>query len=217
MVFVAPVLAPIGDRALLVRFAQELSDAANVAALVLCERLQALMPSGVIEVVPNLVSVLVRYDPFVTSYESLAGEVRLVLGSDVSGERTHTDHTISAHFGGEDGPDLEAVAETLSMRPDEFIARHNEKPLRVLAVGFAPGFVYCGFHGHDFAVPRRKDVRPLVPPGSILFAAGQSAVTATPIPTGWNVIGRTNFVNFDKDTDPPLKIRGGDTIQFSES
>jgi inhibitor of KinA len=87
--------------------------------------------------------------------------------------------------------------------------------MRVLATGFAPGFVYCGFHARDLVVPRREQVRPLVPAGTVLFAAGQTAIAATPVRTGWHVIGRTAFQNFDPKSDPPTTLKAGDTIRFT--
>jgi inhibitor of KinA len=47
-----------------------------------------------------------------------------------------------------------------------------------------------------------------------LFAARQTAIAATPIPTGWPVIGRTRFINFDVDAMPPTRIRAGDNVVF---
>ncbi|MDF2984487.1 MAG: allophanate hydrolase subunit 1, partial [Devosia sp.] len=86
--------------------------------------------------------------------------------------------------------------------------------LRVLATGFAPGFVYCGMHPEALAVPRRAAVRRQVPAGTVLFAAGQTAITSTPIPTGWHVIGHTGFRNFDPAAEPPSAVRAGDSIEF---
>jgi inhibitor of KinA len=84
----------------------------------------------------------------------------------------------------------------------------------VLATGFAPGFVYCGFHEAGLRVPRRAAVRPPVAPGSVLFAAGQTAIAATPVPTGWHLIGRTDFINFDAMRDPPTILQEGDLVAF---
>jgi allophanate hydrolase subunit 1 len=55
-----------------------------------------------------------------------------------------------------------------------------------------------------------------VPAGTILFAAGQTAIAATPIPTGWHLIGRTEFRNFDPNADPPCLLKAGDLVRFSE-
>ncbi len=208
-----PLIVPLGDHGLLVRFAATLSDEANRAAITFARRLGERMPEGVNEIDPNLVSVLLKYDPAAIGFERLAGEVRLLLGGAggaVGGKPKR--HRIAARFGGAEGPDLADVARQLGMPPADFIAAHNARPLRVLTTGFAPGFVYCGFHA--LSVPRRTTVRPVVPPGTILFAAGQTAITATPLPTGWSVIGRTEFCNFDPAIDPPTVLREGDEIVF---
>ena len=83
-----------------------------------------------------------------------------------------------------------------------------------LTTGFAPGFVYCGFHLEALNLPRRDLVRPQVPAGSVLFAAGQTAIAATDIPTGWHVIGRTDLRNFDPAAVPPTRLRAGDSVVF---
>ena len=210
-----PLLMPLGDNALLVRFATTLSDEANRAAIGFARRLRRQLPEGVDEIDPNLVSVLLRYDPQRVDFDRLAGDVRLLLSApqgEAPGEPV--EHRIAVSFGGAGGPDLEEVSQALQLSPDEFIAAHNAGPLRVLTTGFAPGFVYCGFHREDLRLPRRANVRPPVPAGSVLFAAGQTAVTSTPIPTGWHVIGQTEFRNFNPAADPPTQLREGDTIVF---
>ena len=108
-----------------------------------------------------------------------------------------------------DGPDLAAVAEASGLDVAAFVARHSGAVLKVLAIGFAPGFAYCGFHDDLKRLPRRGEVRPRMPAGSILYAAGQTALTATPIPTGWHVIGRTTFANFDPGATPPVASEAG--------
>ncbi|HHY50344.1 MAG TPA: allophanate hydrolase subunit 1, partial [Alphaproteobacteria bacterium] len=173
------------------------------------------MPPGVSEIDPNLVSVLLKYDPMATSYEQLAGEVRILLREAGAEEPARpARHTIAVRFGGEEGPDLDEVATRLGLTRQEFIAAHCARPLRVLTTGFAPGFVYCGFHPDSLDLPRRTEVRRSVPAGAVLFAARQTAVAATAIPTGWHVIGRTGFRNFDPEADPPTRLREGDEVVF---
>ncbi len=205
-----PQIVPLGDSALLVRFGQSIDDAANRAALAFAARLKADGIAGVVEIVPSLVSVLVRYDPAVVGVTRLSGELALRLaGEDVAMEpRTHR---VAVRF---DGPDIGEVANLLTLSIDGFIKAHNSKMLRILTTGFAPGFVYCGFHDEALTVPRRTLVRPQVLAGSVLFAAGQTAITATDIPTGWHVIGQTSFRNFDPADNPPTQLHAGDRIAF---
>ncbi|MDP1731732.1 MAG: carboxyltransferase domain-containing protein [Devosia sp.] len=210
-----PLIIPLGDHGLLVRFAIALSDRANLATVAFARRLREQMPEGVTEIDPNLVSVLLKYDPARIAFDQLAGEVRLLIGSPDGrkGARPKR-YRIAVIFGGEEGPDLDEVAAALKLAPSAFIAEHNARPLRVLTTGFAPGFVYCGFHPEHLELPRRSSVRPLVPAGTVLFAAGQTAITATSIPTGWYVIGQTDFRNFDAERDPPTQLREGDEVLF---
>ncbi len=207
---ITPTLVPLGDAALLVRFGTTLSEPANRAAVSFARAIDGRLPAGVTETVPSLVSVLVKYDPARIGYEQLAGEMRLLAAACIAADPAAT-HTMPVRF---DGEDIEAVAAGLNLSVDAFVAAHNAAPLRVLATGFAPGFVYCGFHDTALTVPRRSAVRPTVPAGTVLFAAGQTAITATPVPTGWHVIGRTAFRNFDASANPPTALRAGDAIRF---
>lgn len=209
--FPMPTIVPLGDAALLVRFGTRMTDPANRAAIALAALLERAPLDGVVEVVPSLVSVLLRCDPLAAS--DIAGELRLRLFSlDASVDAPARDWTIPVRF---DGPDLEEVASGLGLTAAAFIAAHNAKKLRVLATGFAPGFVYCGLHADELVLPRRAEVRPMVPPGTVLFAAGQTAITATELPTGWHVIGRTDFSNFDPTAEPPTKFSAGDYLRFT--
>lgn len=214
-----PVLAPLGDRAILVRFGERLSDEANRRAVALAHELNNTPPPGALEIVPNLVSVLVRYDPLVMGFDAMAAELRMLFSSAQLHQDVETgkQHTVETHYGAEHGPDLEEVATQLGMGVEQFVAHHASASLRVLATGFAPGFVYCGMHEGLPAVSRRREVRPRVPAGSILFAAGQTAITATEIPTGWHVIGRTEFRNFDAAADPATHLEAGDKVVFPEA
>jgi KipI family sensor histidine kinase inhibitor len=205
-------LQPLGDRAILVRFGDSLSEAANREAIAFAARLDEDCPEGVEEIAPGLVSVLVRIAAD-ADFRRLSGELRLRVGEAAVAEATAR-HTVDVHF---DGEDIAEVAAMLQVSVAEFVRQHNAHPLRVLATGFAPGFVYCGFHATSLIVPRREAIRLMVPAGTVLFAAGQTAIAATPIRTGWHVIGRTGFQNFDPAHDPPTTLAAGDEIAFREA
>jgi len=205
-----PSLLPLGDRALLVRYSDTLTDAANQTAIRAARQLEDQRLQGVEEVVPGLVSVMLRLGPE-ADFARLRGEIGLALNAMDGANETPRVHRVGVVF---DGEDLGQVASMLDTTPEAFVHRHNARRLRVLATGFAPGFVYCGFHGDNMIVPRRSEVRPMVPEGTVLFAAGQTAIAATPIRTGWHVIGRTMFRNFDPATNPPVTLMPGDAIAF---
>ncbi|HVY51772.1 MAG TPA: carboxyltransferase domain-containing protein [Devosia sp.] len=201
---------PLGDRAMLIRFADTLSDEANRSAIMLARALEADPPAGVLEIAPGLVSVLLRLEA-TADFGRVRGEV--MLRNEFAQFSPGVEHRVPVRF---DGDDLAEVAARLSLSRQDFIERHNRAPLRVLATGFAPGFVYCGLHPADMVVPRRESVRPMAPGGTVLFAAGQTAIAATPIRTGWHVIGQTPFQNFDPSRDTPTRLRAGDLVRFEQ-
>ena len=206
-----PLILPLGDHGLLVRFGDSLSERANEAAIAFGRRAELAGLLGVVEVVPNLVSVLLNYRPDVIGFERLAGEVRLLVSGPSVASDAAASHTVRVQF---DGEDIGEVAAAAGLSATAFVEAHNAAALRVLATGFAPGFIYCGFHSAALHLPRRAEVRRQVPAGTVLFAAGQTAITSTPIPTGWHVIGSTEFRNFGPAWDPPTRVRAGDAVRF---
>jgi len=209
------LLVPLGDQALLIKFGDKLDEAINQRAVSAAKIVKNAKIPGVLEVCPTLVSVLVRYDPQRLGYMQLCDQIRMALANlGHSGAPNKNQFTISIKYGGALGPDLEESAARCSLSVSEFIKDHNSSRLHVLATGFAPGFVYCGLHKPQLHIPRRTKLHTKVAPGSVLFAAGQTAITATHVPTGWNVIGHTDFSNFNAADNPPTKLSPGDEIIF---
>ena len=122
-----PMITPLGDAALLVRFGDSLDETANRAAIAFAERLEAAGLSEIIEIDPNLVSVLLRYDPLLTDGEWLASEIRLLLSAPAAAHAREPErHQIAVAFGGADGPDLDGVAAQLHLDAGAFTPRPDD-------------------------------------------------------------------------------------------
>lgn len=212
----SPSIEPIGDEAVIIRFAKKFDEQANIRSIEFSKFLLKFPVAGVKEIAASLVSVLIKYDNSAFSFFALTGQLRLALSrfEHVNYKTKPKKLQISIKFDKYYGPDLEEVADLLNMSVAKFIKQHNAKPLRIIATGFAPGFIYCGMHNKKLLLPRRTKVRNSVAAGSVLFAAGQTAITATEVPTGWHVIGHTDFCNFDLDKSPPTQLSAGDLVQF---
>ena len=85
-------------------------------------------------------------------------------------------HELPVRYGGDDGPDLESVAEEVGRSPADVIELHAATTYEVLFLGFAPGFAYLGELAPPLVVPRLATPRPRVPAGSVAIAGSMTAV-----------------------------------------
>lgn len=213
-----PEILPLGPEGMLVRFANCLSESANRAALAFRAALDEVTPPGVVETATSLTSVYIRFLPDRLGREAVEAVVRDVLATrDWSGAPLPSGRTlwhIPAVFGGEDGPDLVSAADAAGVTPETAVAEICATPLRVLALGFAPGQPYLGFLPEHWDIPRQSAVTPQVPRGAIVVAVRQVIPFANAAPTGWRQVGRTNFRCYDPSVNPPLPLRPGDELCF---
>ena len=202
---------PAGDRAVVVRIGRTI-DPLVLGEVVSLERaLTSAAPPGLLGTVPSYASLLCRYDPVVTDSHSLAEAIRPYEGT-LEPMRFSGDVTdIPTRY---DGPDLDQVVEKTNLTRQDVIELHASRDYLVYCIGFAPGFTYCGELHQGLTVPRKASPRPRVRAGSVAIAGRQTGIYAVDSPGGWSLIGRTDFVIFDPDLDPPTRFKPGDRIRF---
>ncbi|SFB11631.1 sensor histidine kinase inhibitor, KipI family [Poseidonocella pacifica] len=210
-----PEVLPLGHDGLVVRFALHLSEAANDAVLGFAEAARVANVPGLLEVVPALASVYLRYDP--ARGEAFGKDVSDLLETDDWYSRGRPPAKrcweIPCSFEAADAPELGAVARATSQTPDAAIAEVLATEVRVLAIGFAPGQPYLGLLPPAWDQPRRRELTE-VPAGALVTALRQLVLFANPSPTGWKQIGRTAFRPFQGDRDDPVALRTGDAVRF---
>ena len=212
-----PTVVPTGDSALTVVFGDTLDLELNDRVLSLDRWLIDEPIPGVLETVPAFTTLLIRFDTSVLSHGEVISEIERRLrqpGSMAAHEAGRRQWTIPARYGGVHGPDLSEVADLLGKSEESVVSAHAALRLRVLMLGFAPGFAYLGLADDIWDIPRLIEVRPEVPAGSILVAARQTALTATPIPTGWRHVAQTPFRSFDPRRPDAFLLRPGDVVGF---
>ena len=209
-----PRIAPLGEAALLVRFAPALDDDANRACVAFRAALEADPVPGVIETASSLGSVLVRID-------GDAGAVEAALRDRLSAEDwarvpppPRRIWAIPCSYGGEDGPQLAEVAERAGMSPEAAKDALSSARVRVLALGFAPGMPYLGILPEIWDLPRQTGLTPKVPEGALVVAVRQFVLFGTTAPTGWRQVGLTAFGCFVPDRARPIALSPGDEVTF---
>lgn len=113
-----------------------------------------------------------------------------------------------------DGPDLNLVAETADITPDEVVRLHTAATYEVAFCGFAPGFGYLTGLPEVLQQPRLDSPRTKVPAGSVGIAGEFTAAYPRATPGGWRLIGRTEITLFDPKAEPPALLQPGDSVRF---
>lgn len=165
---------------------------------------------GVIERVPGARTVLVRFDPLVTSAAELA-EALVATPADGSLSEARPEVVVPVQY---DGEDLAETASLLGVPVDELVRRHGAARWTVAFSGFAPGFGYLVGDDPVFDVPRRASPRIRVPAGSVALAGRFTGVYPRESPGGWQLIGTTDAVMWDVHRDPPAMLMPGTRVRF---
>ncbi len=211
---VPPSLRPLGDRGLLVEFADELSVEINARVRALGRALQGV--PGVVEIIPTFRSLLIVLEPLQADRDRIADEaMRLAqqLPRDAGGRGNLIE--LPVVYGGEAGPDLDTLAHRWGVTAREVINLHCGSEYIVFMLGFAPGFPYLGILPKALHAPRLPSPRTRVPVGSVAIADELTGVYPLSTPGGWHLIGRTPHRLYDPHSPDPIRCRPGDRVRFT--
>lgn len=208
-------VVPCGDSAVLAAVDAGDTEASWRAAHALGARLWEVALDGVREIVPTYDTVLVEFDCGVTTHAEVTRAVHAAAATEgrpaSGGSRCFRVPTV---YGGEEGPDLDTVAASLGLDPGRVVELHTEAPLRVRCMTFPVASPLLD--GADFpgVVPRRSSPRTTMPPGVVMVAGRQTALSPLGAPTGWQIIGRTPCRLVDLDSEDVAPYRAGDLLRF---
>lgn len=213
-----PQIHPMGLDGLLVRFADSLTEASNRAAIAFYLSVQEAQWSSIQELSVSLASVYVRFDPINTAYDDVCRQVKTCLAvKDWYVQplpKCRRLWQVPTSFEGQDAPQLEEAAALAGLTPKQAIESIVKAPVRVQALGFAPGMPYLGELEACWAIPRQTALTPKVPAGGLCVAIRQLVLFPVASSTGWRHIARTHLPLFCPQRTPAFLLQPGDEIQF---
>lgn len=210
-----PRIVSASDRALLVVFDDAITEAAGRDVRRLEAWLREDPPAALVDLNPAYASLLVRFDPLRCDPDVLALELaRRAAALTGRSEPEPRSFTVPVVYGGQDGPDLSEVARATGLNESEVVAAHAGGSYEVRFIGFMPGFPYLAGLPDVLHTPRRDTPRARVAAGSVAVAGAQAGIYPFPSPAGWNVIGRTTFVLFDRALGEGATLAAGDRVRF---
>ncbi|MCL2789238.1 MAG: 5-oxoprolinase subunit PxpB [Desulfobulbus sp.] len=204
-----------GDRALIAVYGDGIDPAINESVRRMSALIEAMRHPAIEAVVPSYCTLAVHYDPDQidpAALSSLLGDLA-AHAKEAAVPRAITVE-IPICYGGEFGPDLDAVAAHNRLALEEIIRLHSGSSYRIYAIGFTPGFCYLGGLDPRLHTPRLATPRLQVPAGSVGIAGAQTGIYPQASPGGWQLIGRTPLSLFAPEREPPVCYRPGDSIRF---
>ena len=210
-----PNIIPSGDSILIIRSLKKItSDKLNS----ILDRINSANISEVEDVLILKDHIGIFYNPYKSTFKELKSKIISLLSDDSIKIKSNKKRNwkIPICYNPELALDIKNVSEILKIDTKEFIEKHKKSSYIVDMIGFLPGFLYLGGLDNFLSLPRKKVPRKIIPKGSIGIAENQTGIYNIESPGGWNIIGRTPFELFDKNSEPPIKIRQGDSITFYE-
>ena len=156
----APAIQVLGDSAFLCVFPPPATLARQQQVWAAAAALEG--DPGVVDVVPGMNNLMLVFDPLQADADALFVRLTDIWSTlaDAPAQAVARVVEIPVRYGGEDGPDLNAVAAHAGLHPDEVIARHSGADYCVYCLGFQPGFAYLGGLDPQLATPRRQRATP---------------------------------------------------------
>lgn len=212
-------ILPHGDAALIVTFGDVIDPRVNARVHAAAGVVRAARQRGEpwSTLIPSYASLLVGYDARSIDFDEASARIAAHLAATpppADDAATAPAIEIPVLYGGQVGPDLDAVADRTGLTPAQVVELHSSVIYRAYMLGFAPGFAYLGELPAQLELPRRDTPRQRVPAGSVAIAGRQTAVYPLSTPGGWHLIGRTDLVVWDARRDQPALIAAGQSVRF---
>ncbi len=242
MIYEHPKFSPGGDRAIEVELGDEMSFDLNFIAHSLSAEIRDSGIRGIVELIPELASIQVSYDPDVIGYADLVRELEGVYEAmgDLEGLELDSriynvpvlyfdpwtkecvdDYRQNIGEKPEDDPDFIVRLNGLKDRAD-LRRTHSGTDYWVAALGFWPGL--CSLMPLDprsrLVAPKYNPPRMWTPKGTVGLGGAVSCIYPDKTPGGYQIFARTPMPTWDREQRLPAfreslaLIKAGDRIRF---
>lgn len=221
-----PRIYSIHDQAITIELGTEINENINIDVINLKKSFESDPFDGFIECVSAYSSLTIYFDEKTTSDEIITEIIKrhqklIANKNDLDSNKKNSTEkseekiiTIPVCYDLEYGTDLKWLSEYLKLSIEEIIKLHTSQIFRVYMMGFIPGFAYMGTLPEQLQSPRKVTPASSIPIGSVAIAGKQTGIYPAEVPGGWQIIGRTPILMFDKNRNSSSFLKTGDLVQF---
>lgn len=212
----------INESSLLISFGELIHEDVHARVMQAKAAIEANPFPGFVETVPAYTSLAVYYNPVLVEKKNesvpatVLQSVQHLLATDAADQPTSSGTLVEIPvcYDPVFAPDLITTADALKLSVEELINIHAAKTYKVFMIGFTPGFPYMGTVDERIFTQRKTQPRLKVEPGSVAVAGNQTGIYPFATPGGWNIIGRTPLLLFDRHRSNPFLLKAGDEVKF---
>ncbi len=169
---------------------------------------------GVANVLLGVNNVAVTFDPLSVSLEGLRESLARAWAESIPFPGEGRLVEVPVRYDGSADFDLQVVADNAGLGVEEVIALHTSVDLRVACIGWVPGFAFMVGLPPRLETPRRATPRVRVPKGSAGIGGAQTGVIPIEVPSGWNLLGRSEVELFSPNRPNPCLLAPSDRVRF---
>lgn len=215
---------PVNESSLLISFGDVIHEEVHAQVMKAKALIEANPFNGFVETVPAYTTLAVYYNMVEVEKknETVSATVQQILQqileTDATDQLTSTGALVEIPvcYDLSLAPDLNTTAEALNLSVEKLINIHSGKTYNVFMIGFTPGFPYMGSVDERIFTQRKTQPRLKVEPGSVAITGNQTGIYPFATPGGWNIIGRTPLLLFDRNRSNPFLLKAGDEVKFKQ-
>ena len=207
-----PTISLLGTRALLFEAPGPLD--LSVQRIIWAIAQEAQSWEGVTEAVPGVTNLMLVFSRPQPDLVQIAKRLKVAWSAGDTQQRAGRAFDIPIAYGGRSGPDTSVVIAHTGLTLEQIVVIHTRPVYTVYALGSHPGYCYLGGMDPRIAVPRKAQPSLSLPAGAVCIGGAQTGISASPGPSGWNMIGTASIAFFDPARTPPAVFATGDTIRF---
>ena len=208
-------LYPAGDHGFFLRLGNSISTETHRRIVSCMEALDRARPEWIVDCIPTYCTILVLYDALRVESQGVEGWIEKALSGVVETPAESRRVTIPVWYHASVGPDLESLAESKGLTPEQVVEIHTGSEYLVYMLGFKPGFPFMGGLDERLWAPRLATPRLTVAAGSVGIGGKQTGIYSITSPGGWRILGRTPLRLFDPARENCFLLLPGDRVQFT--